>query len=499
MTRAGTWGPTVAAAALWLTACGNGQTNFSGDGVNGGSGGFSFDGTVATSRAAVVAVDVDADGRADLVGVDRSGSPESFRAWRNAGGGAYAEPPAGWTSSPALRALLDDCSAQDDAELLTDFGVHGAECPGAAGDLAYAVLHVGDGAGEPAGFPALESSEPPAGSAGDLVALRGEGLAARGAPPVVRFSGATAQVLFAFPDAVWVVVPAGLPVGLVDVTVSRSGLESLSVPFTVTVPRAPVLESVTPQSLVPGTLALLRGTDLGTPLADVRVTFGGAPSSRVLALSELVVARVPEDATSGPVIVTVDGRSSNSVLASIGALPSPAVTGLSPAAASPGSLVRITGTDLHVIEESLSVAFGGVRAALFSIEDGSLIAVVPPAASDGDVVVTVGGRSSAGVPFDLTARGAPRIDAIDPSPAVHDGIVTIRGVDLVDLSAWRPDALPPLPLFGDVKVVLGGAVTWFVLPTPEGLRVWVPEAAVSGTATVTVGGAASNAFPFAVE
>jgi hypothetical protein len=341
--------------------------------------------------------------------------------------------------------------------------------------------------------------EPAAGAAGDLVALRGEGLAARGAPPVVRFSGATAQVVFAFPDAVLVVVPAGLPVGLVDVTVSRSGLESLPVPFTVTAPRAPVLESITPQSVVPGTLALLRGHDLGTPMADVRVTFGGAPALRVLALSEIVVALVPEDAASGPVIVTVDGRSSNALDASVGALPAPVVTALVPAAASPGSLVRIEGTDLHVIEESLSVVVGGVRAAIFSISEGALTVVVPPTASDGDVVVTVGGRSSAGVAFDVVARGAPHIDAIEPAPAARDGFVTIKGTDLVDLSAWRPDSLPPLPLFGDVKVVLGGASTWFVLPTAEGLRAWVPDSAASGTATVTVNGAASNAFPFTVD
>ena len=481
------------AAALFVAACGKASTDFSGDGV-GGSGGLSFDGTVATSRAAVVALDVDGDGRSDLVGVDRSGSPEAWSGRRNLGSGVYADAPAGWAASPTIRALLDDCAGHDDAELMADLGVHRAP-----GDVPYAVLHLGDGAGDPVGFPALSTVEPPAGSAGDLVALRGEGLAARGAPPSVRFSGATAQVLFAFPDAVWVVVPAGLPVGIADVTVSRSGLESLPVPFTVTTPRPPVLESITPQSVVPGTLALLRGKDLGTPLADVRVTFGGAASPHVLALSEAVVALVPGDAASGSVIVTVDGRSSNAIDATVGALPQPVVTALVPAAASPGSLVRIVGTDLHVIEQSLTVTFGGVRAALFGIEEGSLTVVVPKTAADGDVVVTVGGRSSAGVPFDVVARAAPHVDAIDPSPSGHDAFVTIHGTDLVDLSAWRPDALPPLPLFGDLKVVLGGAATWFVLPTPEGLRAWVPESAVTGTATVTVGGVASNAFPFSVN
>ena len=59
------------AATLALAACGQGSTNLSG-GV-GGSGGLTVDGTVVTSRAAIVATDVDSDGRADLVGVDREG------------------------------------------------------------------------------------------------------------------------------------------------------------------------------------------------------------------------------------------------------------------------------------------------------------------------------------------------------------------------------------------------------------------------------------------
>jgi hypothetical protein len=476
------------ATAVLLAGCGQGSTSFP-DGV-GGSGGLAFQGNVVLARAAVVASDVDGDGANDLVAFDREGLG-AVKCWRNEGG-AYGEAPPAWSTSPEVVALRADCDARDDANLLEGLGVHRAET------RAYVVLHVGDGVEGVATFPALDTVEPPSGSPGDLVRLRGEGLAAPGAPPSATFGGLAAQVLFAFSDEVFVVVPPGLPLGLVDVVLTTGGLSSIPVPFTVVARPAPVLESISPATVAPGTLALLYGEDLGTPLNEVVVTFAGVAAPRALALGEAVVAEVPADAVSGPVVVTVDGVASNALDVVVGALPAPVVTALVPAAASPGSLVRIEGTDLAVLGESVVVTFDGVRAALFGFGAGSLVAIVPASATDGDVVVTSGGRSSAGTPFDVVDRGAPRIDAADPPSAPAGSLVHLRGVDLVDLSAWRPGSLPPWPPFGDLRVTVGGLVARWVWPTVEGLDVLVPFEASTGDVVVRVNGVDSAPFPLTI-
>ncbi len=102
--RLGLWLGGVGLAAS-LAACGHGGTSsvvdFGGATGSGGAG-FTF-----TSRAAVIAADVDADGLADLVAVPRDGVTRPA-AWRNLGGGLYREAPAGWLDLPAFVAVLED-------------------------------------------------------------------------------------------------------------------------------------------------------------------------------------------------------------------------------------------------------------------------------------------------------------------------------------------------------------------------------------------------------
>ena len=499
MRRLGSSAIGIAAFALALSACGQGSTALV-TGVT-GTGGASFEGTVVTSRAAVVTTDIDGDGRADLVGVDREGLGDS-KCLRNLGAGTYADAPASpaWSGAAGLAALRDACDRQDDASLLDGLGVHRVG-PGPR-PVPFAVLHVGDGVDgvrDPGAFPALEGVEPTSGAPGALVALTGSGLAARGATPSVTFGGVSAQVLFAFPDYVLVAIPAGAPLGIVDVVLTRSGLASVPIPFSVVTSPDPVLTSISPSTVAVGTIVILHGENLGSPLSSVQVSFAGTPAERVLALEHAIVAVVPPGALSGPVTATVEGRTSNALEVTVGELSAPTITSLSPASGSVGTLVRISGADLFVVEESLDVTFGGVRAAIFGLDESALTVVVPTGALDGDVVVTVGGRPSNAVPFHVTGRLAPHVDAVEPSAAAAGEMITIRGTDLVDLSAWRPNALPPLPLFGNLRVTVGGKAAWFVLPTADGLKVLVPDGAVSGDLVVTVNGQASNAFPVTVN
>ena len=449
---------------------------------------------VLSSRSAVVQTDVDGDGLADLVAVGRDGTGVG-PCWRNAGGAGYADAPAAWRDAASVAAVTDDCGSRGDADLADGIGAHVA--PGRLPKgAAYAVVHLGDGAHEVAGPPVLDALEPSSGPTHALLLVEGRDLAAPDQTPTVSIGGVAATVLYGFADALLVVVPEGLAPGATDLRVTRGGVESGTLVFTVTETLAPVVTSVLPSRVEAGGRAVLRGDHLGGPLDTVGVTFAGVASTSVLPLWRALVVDVPATAVSGSLVVTVNGHASDPFFVEVGATPAPAIATVFPAAASPGSLVRIEGSDLLRLGTRSIVTFGGVEAAVFGVGEGSLTAIVPPSASDGDVVVTTGGLASTGVAFDVTLRGDPVVDALSPDAATGGEIVRIAGRDLVDLSGWRPGRLPPFPLFGDLRVTVGGVDAWFVLPSADGLDVVVPRGAVSGSVVVTVNGHASTPVPF---
>lgn len=486
----------LAAAALLLgsAGCGSGGTTFtnvtSGGGL-GGSGGASVE-----WRTAAVSVDLDEDGRADLAALARDGSGAA-RCWRGTADGLVPAP-AAWAGADALASLLDDVDAFDDRGLLEGFGVHRLPRIG-RGPLAYAVLHVGDAVDDPAVLPTIDALRPASGAARDLVVVEGDGLAARGVATTATVGGVAATVVLALADAVVLVVPEGLPVGPAEVRVTRGTATSGPVPFEVRAPATPVVTSLSPTVATPDAVLVLRGEHLGTPPERVEVTFAGAAPVRALGLGRAAAVVVPATAVSGPATITVGGLTSAPFDVVVGDAPAPVLAALTPAAASVGSLVRIEGTDLLVPGDRLAVTFGGVRAAIYALAPGAITAIVPTGAADGDVVVEVGGRASAGLAFDVVPRGAPAITALDPDDLAVGDLLDVEGTDLVDLSGWRPGGLPTFPLFGDLRVAVGGKDAWFVVPTVGGLRLRVPAGAVTGDVIVTVNGLTSSPVPITIR
>lgn len=439
---------------------------------------------VATSRSVVVATDVDGDGLSDLASIARDGSGVGA-CWRNAGLGTWSLASDSLRTSPTLCSLRDAVDSTDDTTLASEFGVHRVGATTRAG-APYAVLHLGDGATETNDDPTVASLEPSSGPTRSLVLVHGAALSAPGEPPTVTMGGVASRVLFAFGNTLVVVVPEGLPRGPAEVRVTRGNGEAAVATFQVVDAEAPVLSSVVPETLTQGCLAVLRGEHLGSPLDRVEVSFSGAPSVPAIGLGDAALVIVPPDAVTGTVFLAVEGVASAPIEVGVGAAPTPSIAHLVPTSASVGSLVAIEGTGLYGLGAAIEVSFAGVPAALFGLGEGRLTAIVPPGAHDGPVVVTVGGRASEGFPFHVAARQVPTIDSVSPAKVGADDLVQVTGKDLVDLSAWSPGRLPPLPLFGDLRVTFGKHASPFVLPTPTGLQVVVPRTVSPGAADVRV-------------
>jgi sugar lactone lactonase YvrE len=74
----------------------------------------------------------------------------------------------------------------------------------------------------------------------------------------------------------------------------------------------PRIEALEPSAALPGGEIRIIGSRLRPQaMRRPRVQFGGVEGAVVISSEQFLVARVPEGATSGPVIVTTDGRSSN--------------------------------------------------------------------------------------------------------------------------------------------------------------------------------------------
>jgi len=477
-------------SALLAAGCGGGGSTLAAPDTGGAQ---------PAALKAVVTADVDLDGVNDVLEIpfdlDGSVSSETPQCWRGGRGGLA--PAADWRDHPGVTAIRSDLEGRTEQDILDDEGAHHA---GGPQGLPYAVLHLEAG-GDSSGDPIIDALHPQSGRPGALVGLRGTGLAVRDADTTVSFDGVDARVLLALPRFVLVFVPDATPLGFVDVVVHRGTLDSKPASFEVVAAPVPAITAVHPEPVVAGVLAVISGTDLGTPADDVSVTFGGVAATHVLPLGRKIVVEVPDGAVSGALIVTVDGIASDGFPVDVATgLDVPTLTTLTPAAASPGSLVRIEGQDLFVIGQHPTVKFGTARAGVFGRTPDGILAIVPSGA-DGDVVVTVGGRTSNGLPFERLTRSDPLITTITPAAAKRGAFVLIEGTDLYDLGGLLRDTGPMgMPLRLPV-VTFGARRAFFAFPTPEGVKVLVPFGAATGPVDVVVeqAGRRSNAVSFTIR
>ncbi len=447
--------------------------------------------------AIVVATDADGDGRADVLLLDPDGELASL-AWRadDAGFAELIAPDEGVTT------VEHGILGRPPFVLRSGGGVHrlAGSVSGAAG-APFVVLHTGRADDMPLGPPEVDEVVPAAGVPGTWVTLRGRGLAARGEATRVLFDDVEAAVLVAVPEFVVAVVPMDLAPGGTMLVVERDDERSVAQPFEITAQTAPRIDAVHPQPVVAGALALLRGADLGTPGNDVTVDFDGVAARHVVPLGDRLIVEVPHGAMAGAVTVRVDGVPSEPFNVEITLeQPTPVIEQVTPAAASPGSLVRLDGSNFFVPGERVRVHFGGAPAAVFEADTDSLTVVVPPDADSGSVSVHVGERVSEPATFDLLVRSAPTLVEITPNEGAPRDRILLHGSDLFDLSQWRADRPPPaLDPFGDVDVRFGDVRAWAFLPTIEGLSVIVPFRAQSGDVTVSVNGVRSNVVQVTVR
>jgi Bacterial Ig domain/IPT/TIG domain len=153
--------------------------------------------------------------------------------------------------------------------------------------------------------PKINSLTPGSGSVGTSVTITGTTFGATQGTSTVTFNGAAATPTSWSATSISVPVPAAATSGLVVVTVA--GQASNGVNFTV----PPVISSLTPNGGLPGTNITVSGSGFGATQGTGTITFNGTAATPTSWGVSSIVVPVPTGATTGNVVVTVQGVASN--------------------------------------------------------------------------------------------------------------------------------------------------------------------------------------------
>jgi RHS repeat-associated protein len=263
--------------------------------------------------------------------------------------------------------------------------------------------------------PSITSLSPTSGAVGASVTITGTNFGATQGTSTVTFNGTAATTIGSWSaTSIVATVPTGATTGNVVVTVG--GVASNGSSFTVV--SAPSITSLSPTSGTVGASVTITGTNFGATQGTSTVRFNGTAATSITSWSATsIVATVPTGATTGNVVVNASGVNSNG--SSFTVVSAPSITSLSPTSGAVGASVTITGTNFGATQGASSVTFNGTAAtSITSWGATSIVATVPTGATTGNVVVTVSGMSSNGVPFTLSgpyANGYQYRRAIDIS------------------------------------------------------------------------------------
>jgi RHS repeat-associated protein len=264
--------------------------------------------------------------------------------------------------------------------------------------------------------PVIQSISPVSGLAGTVVTVTGTGFGnsvAQGSS-TVTFNGLAVAPSTWGSTSFTVAAPAGVSAGKVVATVG--GQVSNGVMFTPT----PVINSVSPTAGGSGTAVTISGSNFGGTQGTV--SFNGVAAGSITAWSNLsITATVPNNTTTGNVVVAVNGVVSNGVTFTL----TPAISGLSPNPVLANELVTISGNNFGSSSSAGTVSFNGIPATPTSWSNTSIGILVPGNATAGSVVVAVNGAASNGVaytlvpPYSFSLSYAPNSNVLTANDSVN--------------------------------------------------------------------------------
>lgn len=236
----------------------------------------------------------------------------------------------------------------------------------------------------------------------------------------------------------------------------------------------PVIKAVNIDSGTYNTPITITGENFQNKIADNIVKFNNHPAEIISATATKLVAKVPQDAGTGPISVIVNGFTATGPIFKY-ILPKAILTiaTLSINEGSVGASVVITGTGFSAIPGNNHVYFNGKASIVSTAISTSLTVTVPVGATTGNLTVIVNGVTAIGPSF--TIRGVPVITKLSEYSGAYNSGIKIVGVNFgTDIRA--------------VKVYVNEKYADVLSVTDNEILFAVPRSAGSGLVKIVVNG-----------
>lgn len=256
---------------------------------------------------------------------------------------------------------------------------------------------------------------PNSGQAGTLVTIEGEGFLSNIDQYKATVAGVEADVISATASAVVVRMPVNGKTGGLSLVVrgktyevGQYAYQSLSV------------TRVFPNNGTTGSQIRISGTGFSSIREPATVFVNGKDALIVSANDTLIVAEIPADAGSGPVLVKVDG-----IEAKGQDFKFQIVTGIKPLTGGANTRVTIKGSGFETIAANNVVDFNGKIAIVESATETELVVLAPEEVATGPLSVNINGQKITGPAFSVV--GKPVISVVSPLSGPQGTVMTITG------------------------------------------------------------------------
>ncbi|WP_185958489.1 IPT/TIG domain-containing protein [Fodinibius sediminis] len=337
--------------------------------------------------------------------------------------------------------------------------------------------------------PGISDLSPKLGPAGTQVTITGQNFSSTADENTITFNGTKASVSSASETELVATVPQGATNGPVKVTVDDQTAEGPSFTVTEDPDKQLSITNISPKEGPVGTTVTITGQNF-SPMADENtVTFNGTKASVSSASTTELVVAIPQNATSGPVNVSVGSQTATgpTFTVSEAPVPQPGISDLSPKSGPAGTQVTITGQNFSSTADENTVTFNGTEASVSSASETELVATVPQAATNGPVKVTVDNQTAGGPSFTVTEDPDKQLSItnISPKEGPVGTTVTITGIN------FSTTASENVVTFNGSQATVSSASTTELVAN-------VPSGTTSGPVTVKVGSQTATGPTFTV-
>ncbi len=317
----------------------------------------------------------------------------------------------------------------------------------------------------------IRSYYPNSGQAGTLVTIEGEGFLSNIDQYKASIAGTAAEVISATANAVVVRMPADGKTGELSVAIRDKFYKIGSYTY-----QALSVTRVFPNNGTTGSQIRISGTGFSSIKGPATVSVNSKDALIVSASDTLIVAEIPVDAGTGPVVVKVDGMEAKGQDFKF-----QLVTGIKPLTGGANTRVTISGSGFETTTTGNMVDFNGKSATVVSATETELVVLAPEAVVTGPLSVNINGQKITGPAF--TVVGKPVISVVSPLSGPQGAVMTITG----DIFSTVPD---------ENKVFINGVEVPVQSVAKTELKLTLPGGTGSGIVKVVVNDQATEGPQF---